>query len=121
MTLIGDLNTEETDKVLFDFLSNLIKFPTCYKSFENLSYIDVIIANKHQTFQNTTSFSTGLLAFHKLVITSMKTTFPKVVPKTIIYRNMKISIEMLSFRQVLGLKLGQITSKSHRTSVKYVF
>ena len=101
MILMGDLNTAETGEVLFDFLkehclSNLVKFPTCFKSVENPSSIDLIITNKHQSFQNTTSFSTGLSDFHKLVITSMKTTFPKVVTKTIIYRNMKNSIEMLS-------------------------
>ena len=94
MILMGDLNTAESDEVLFDFLeehflSNLVKFPTCFKSVENPSSIDLIITNKHQSFQNTTSFSTGLSDFHKLVITSMKTTFPKVVPKTIIYSNMK--------------------------------
>ena len=98
MILMGDLNTAKSDEVLFDFLeehflSNLVKFPTCFKSVENPSSIDLIITNKHQSFQNTTSFSTGLSDFHKLVITSMKTTFPKVVPKKIIYRSMKISIE----------------------------
>ena len=87
MILMEDLNTAEIDEVLFDFieehfLSDLVRFPTCFKSVEkeNPSPIDLIITNKHQSFQNTTSFSTGLSDFHKLVITSMKTTFPKVVP-----------------------------------------
>ena len=54
---------------------------------ENTNLIDVIITIKIQN--TTTSLSNGLSDFPKLVITSIKTTFPKVTPKTITYRNMK--------------------------------
>ena len=56
---------------------------------ENPSMIDLIITNKQKSFQNTVGVSTGLSDFHKMVLTSMKTTFPKVAPKTMIYRDIK--------------------------------
>ena len=103
------INTAETDEVFFDFLeehflSHLLKFPTRFKSVENPSSIDLIITNKHQSFQNTTSFSTGLSDFHKLVVTSMKTTLPKVVQKTIIYRNMKSFERCFPARPMIKVK-----------------
>ena len=92
--LMGDLNTTDTDETLIEFLedrefSNLVHFPTCFMSAENPSTIDLIITNKQKSFQNTVGVSTGLSDFHKMVLTSMKTTFPKVAPKTMIYRDMK--------------------------------
>ena len=45
--------------------------------------------NCHQSFQNTTTVSTGLSHFHKMVVTVMKTTFPKAKAKIIRYRDCK--------------------------------
>ena len=92
--LAGDFNTEETNDVMSDFLSNygatnLVKDKTCFKSLENPSSIDLFLTNCHQSFQGTTTVSTGLSDFHKLVVTCMKTTFPKAKPKIIQYRNFK--------------------------------
>ena len=117
MIIIGDLNTLETDEVLSDFLEehflyNLVNFPTCYKSTDNPSSIDLIITNKRHSFQNTTSFSTGLSDFHKLVISSMKLTFPKVSATTITYRNMK-KFDRNAFRNDLRLKLGEIPKQTY--------
>ena len=70
-------------------MSNLVHFPTCFMSEANPSTIDLIITNKPKSFQNTTGVSTGISDFHKMVLTSMKTTFPKAVRKEIIYRDMK--------------------------------
>ena len=75
--IMGDLNTMDTEKVLFDlseehYLFNLVNFPTCYKAVENPSSIDLMITNRQHSFQNTTSFSTGLSDFHKLVTTLIK-------------------------------------------------
>ena len=49
--IMGDLDTIDSEKVLLDFLkerelSNLVKFPTCFKSDTNPSVIDFIITNK---------------------------------------------------------------------------
>ena len=62
-------------------------FPTCFKSNTNQSVIDFIIANKQKSFHSTTGISTGLANFHEMVLTSMKTTFPKAAPKVMTYRD----------------------------------
>ena len=90
--LMGDFNTTPTEEVLVEFLedrelSNLVHFPTCFMSKENPSTIDLVITNKPKSFQNTIGFSTGLSDFHKMVLTTMKTTFPKAAIKTITYRD----------------------------------
>ena len=123
--LAGDFNTIDTDEVLSDFLeehfmSNLVNFPTCFKSTENPSSIDLVITNKHRSFQNTTSFSTGLSDYHKLVITSMKSTFPKVASKTITYRKMK-NFDRDAFRNDLRLNLGKIPQQSYGIFEKTFF
>ena len=72
MILMRYHNTLDTKEILFDFLeehflSNFVKFLTCYKSLKNPSSIDLIITNKQRNFQNTTSFSTGVTDFNKMV------------------------------------------------------
>ena len=89
--LAGDFNVMENDHCLGEFMSdfhakNLVKEPTCFKSIENPSCIDLFITNSYQSFQNTTTVATGLSDFHKMTVTVLKTTFPKVKPKVITYR-----------------------------------
>ena len=120
--IMGDINTLDTEELLFDFaeehyLSNLVNFPTCYESVENPSSIDLMITNKHHSSQNTTSFTTGLSDFHKLVTTSMKLIFPKV---QITYKNMKY-FDKDAFRNDLRLKLGKMPNKSFEMSEKTFF
>ena len=86
--LMGDFNTTPSEEILVEFLddrelSNLVNFPTCFMSKENPSTIDLVITNKPKSFQNTIGISTGLSDFHKMILTTMKTTFPKAAPKTI--------------------------------------
>ena len=76
--LMGDLNTTNDDENLVEFLedrelSNLVLFPTCFMSETSPSTIDLIITNKPKSFQNTIGVSTGILDFHKMVLTSTKT------------------------------------------------
>ena len=68
------LSTLDTVEVLSDFLeehilSNLVKFPTCFKSVDIPTSFDLIIPNKQHSLQNTTSFSMRSSDFHELVIT----------------------------------------------------
>ena len=82
---------EEQKTCLSDFLfeyqaKNLVKDKTCFKSIENPSCIDLFITNSCMSFQNTTAVSTGLSDFHKMIVTVMKTTFPKAKPKIVFYR-----------------------------------
>ena len=110
--LMGDFNITPTEEELQDFLeeqdlSNLVHFPTCFKNLDNPSTIDLIITNHKSSFQNTIGVSTGLSDFHKMVITSMKTTFPKCPPKVKTYRDMK-SFDKASFKEDLKAKLQNI-------------
>ena len=89
--LAGDFNTEEDNEILDDFLEdyhakNLVKDPTCFKNPENPSCIDLFITNSYQSFQKTTTVSTGLSDFHKMTVTMLKTTFPRAKPRIITYR-----------------------------------
>ena len=103
----GDLNIDNSEEIFQDFLfeqnfKNLVKEPTCYKSVENPSSIDVFLTNTPLSFQNTVE--TGLSDFHKMVVTVMKTTFPKAQPKITYYRDYK-NFDSYSFRAELREEL----------------
>ena len=88
--LAGDFNVQEEDDSLKEFLDEfnakkLVKDKTCFKSLDNPSCIDLFITNSYQSFQKTTTVCTGLSDFHKMVITVLKTTFPKAKPKVLSY------------------------------------
>ena len=89
--LAGDFNVEEHQPCMQDFLNdfnakNLVKENTCFKSINNPSCIDLFLTNSYNSFQKTTTVSTGLPDFHKM-ITVLKSTFPKAKPKIIQYRD----------------------------------
>ena len=83
---------------------NLVKETNCFKSLDNPSCIDLFLTNSYQSFQNTTTVSTGLSDFHKMAVTVMKTTFPKAKPKVIQYREHKNFVEE-NFRTELRERL----------------
>ena len=62
-------------------LSSLINRPTCYKTPEKPSCIDLLLTNRPKSFQNSSVVETGLSDFHKMAVTVMKTTFEKLKPK----------------------------------------
>ena len=89
--LAGDVNVPEDDINIAEFMTdyhakNLVKEPTCFKSMDNPSCIDLFITNSYLSFQNTTTVATGLSDFHKMTVTVLKTTFPKAKPRVITYR-----------------------------------
>ena len=115
--IAGDLNMDREDEILEDFLfehncKNLVKEDTCFKSIKNPSCIDVFLTNTPLSFQNTTSVTTGLSDFHKMVVTVMKTTFPKAEPQILYYRDYK-NFDLYNFRTDLREKLSQITEKDY--------
>ena len=92
--LLGDFNSEMTDKNLKDFcnlylLKNLIKKPACFKNPENPKTIDLILTNRPRSFCNSDTLETGLSDFHKLTVTVLKMFFKKQSPNVIRYRNYK--------------------------------
>ena len=59
---------------------NLIKDATCYMQ-------HLILTNNPNSFQNSGVIETGLSDFHKMTVTVMKTTFEKLKPNIIHYRD----------------------------------
>ena len=107
--LAGDFNTEESNEILEDFIfehniKNLVKEPTCFKSLTNPSCIDIFLTNSPSSFQNTSTIVTGLSDFHRMVVTVMKTTFPKAKPKIVYYRDYK-KFNLQDFRRELRNEL----------------
>ena len=109
LLMLGDWNSAVTEKEMSNFcemynLENLIKEPTCFKSTENPSSIDLILTNKKNCFQNSMTIETGLSDFHKMMVTVMKRYFRKNEPITIEYRDMK-NFDPLKFREDLRKQL----------------
>ena len=83
--VLGDLNTEISNSFMEQFcasynLKSLIKEPTCFKSVDNPSCIDLILTNHPKCFQNSGVYETGISDFHKLTFTVLKTYFQKAKP-----------------------------------------
>ena len=69
-------------------LSNLINTKTCHKSSSGTT-IDLMLTNRPNCFQKTSTVVTGLSDFHKMIISCLKTTFKKIPPKKITFRDYK--------------------------------
>ena len=90
----GDLNTDVSNSFMEQFcasynLKSLIKEPTCFKSVDNPSCIDLILTNHLKCFQNSGIYETGISDFHRLTCTVLKTYFHKAKPRIIKYRDYK--------------------------------
>ena len=67
---LGDFNFTKEEQCVKDFcetynLENLITEPNCFKHPDNPSSIDVILANRVNSFQNSMTIETGLRKFIK--------------------------------------------------------
>ena len=90
--LIGDFNVCINDPRMESFCESyrfkrLIKDTTCFKNPENPSCSDLILTNSAYSFQNSCVMETGLSDFHKMIISVMKTTFQKLKPRIVQYRD----------------------------------
>ena len=108
--ITGDFNMEVHEKELaqlildYNFYS-LLKIPTCFKS-ANGRCIDIMLTNKKHSFFQSQSFETGFSGHHHLILTILKSTFVKVPPKEITYRDYKIFNEerfLINLNNVLFL------------------
>ena len=113
----GDFNIDKDEEILQDFLfeqniKGIVKDKTCYKSIENPSCIDLFLTSSPLCFQNTTTVVTGLSDFHKMVVTVMKTTFPKAKPTILYYRDYK-NFNLSNFRKDLRDQLSKISEKDY--------
>ena len=72
-------------------LKSLNKDPTCYKNIDNPSCIDLLLTNSTKNFESVCTIETGLLDFHKLVVTVLNEKHERMPPKVIQYRAYKKS------------------------------
>ena len=110
--LTGDFNIGETDPIMSKFLfkndsKNLVQQKTCFKSNNNPSCIDLFVTNSPRSFQNTITFASGLSDFLKMILTILKSTFPKVRPKQIVYRKFK-NFDLNNFKNKIRTKIPLI-------------
>ena len=82
--VLGYFNLEPTNPIMLNFLSghnftNLLITNTCFKG--KGSRIFVILTNRKDSFQNTSSYETGLSDHHHLIYSVMKTNFSSQEPK----------------------------------------
>ena len=92
--ITGDFNVQEGEKCLDTFLyqhelKSLKKEANCYKNPNKPRCIDLVLTNSSRSFFNTETYFTGLLVYHKLLLSVSKTTFSKTGPKEMIYRDYK--------------------------------
>ena len=112
--LMGDFNVEELEPCLSQFLfemnaKNIVEEHTCYKSLSNQNCIDLVIANRSSSFQNTKTISTNLSDFRKMVITVLKQIFRRSSSKQLVCRDYK-NLDRLTFKRELEKKLNQQTN-----------
>ena len=100
-------------------LKSLIKEPTCFKSVDNPSCIDLILTNHPKCFQNSGVYETGISGFHKLIFTVLNSYFQKAKPRIIKCRDYKYLITMtlsdfreLSSNNIQSDDLAQFTNIS---------
>ena len=68
---------------------NIVKEPTCFKSTNNASTIDLIVTNTPRSFWNNKGFKNSISDFHSLVTTVLNLKYVKPKPKEVTYRNYK--------------------------------
>ena len=79
---------------------SMINKATCFKNPNKASCIDLLLTNCPKSFQNSFVIETGLLEFHKLVVTVIKANYKKSPPKIITYHSYKY-FNNDSFREAL--------------------
>ena len=98
-------------------LTRMINKPTCYKNPNKPTCIDLILTNCVGYFQNSCVIEAGLSDFHKMIVTVMKTSYSKIEPRVINYRDYK-SFSDNGFRESL---LENVKGKLSRNSDQSLF
>lgn len=94
--VLGDLNVDFsvktnalTDTLDVLHLSNLIEGPTCYKSVNNPSSVDVVLTNCPRSVLESMSLHVGISDFHDLVVSCLRVFAPPIGKRTFTYRSFK--------------------------------
>ena len=116
LLLTGDLNiitlrpTSGSPNHLCDLndsfsLTNLVADSSCFKSNKG-TLIDPMLTNQPKSFYKSHSFIISLSDCHRLIVSFLRTSFQKLPPKFVIYRNQK-NFHESNFLQDLDSKLIQ--------------
>ena len=105
LLFLGEFNAGIEDSSIKKFCSNfnltsMINKPTCYKNPNKPTCIDLILKNCPGSFRNSCVIEKGLSDFHKMIVTVMRTSYRKIEPKVINYRDYK-SFSNAGFRELL--------------------
>ena len=90
--LLGEFNISIDDTHMESFcesyrFKSLIKDPTCFNNPGNPSSIDLMLTNSPYSFQNSCVIETSPSYFHEMIVSVMKTTFQKLKPRIVRYRD----------------------------------
>ena len=97
-----------------------INKPTCYKNPDKPTCSDLILTNCPGSFQNSCVIETGLSDFHKMIVTVMKTSYRKIEPRVLNYRDYK-SFSNEGFRDLLLEKLkAKLSGNSDQSFSNFV-
>ena len=99
-------------------LKNLIKEPTCHKSPNKPSCIDLMLTNKPKSLEHSYVIKIGLSDFHRMTVTMMKATFEKVQPKVVNYRDYKY-FENCRYRTNLLSELSKVNIEENEERLNY--
>ena len=93
---------------------SLIKDPTCFKNSENSSCIDLILTSNPYSFHNSCAIEIGLSDFHEIIIIVKKTTFQKMKPKIVLYRDyIKFSNDNFRKKLLMNLSMESIGTNTN--------
>ena len=120
LLFLGDFNVGMEDSSIKVFCSNynltsMINKPTCYKDPDKPTCIDLILTNCPRSFQNPCVIVIGLSDFYMMIAMAMKTSYRKIEPRVINYRDYE-SFPNEGFRESLleniKRKLSENSDKS---------
>ena len=91
---LADFNAGMEDSSIKIFCNNynltsMINKPTCYENPDKPTCTDLTLTNCAGYFQNSCVIETGLSDFHTMIATVMKTSYRKIEPMVINYRDYK--------------------------------
>ena len=124
--LMGDFNVDvkETNMKVFcnqHKLKALNEERTCFKNFNNHSYIDLFLTNSSKSFEKCLTLEAGMSDFHKLIITRLKVKPDKLPPRIIKYRDYK-NFESKAFNKKLQVSLKDVDmNNSSFIEIKTIF
>ena len=100
-------------------LKHIVKQKTCFKNPDRPSCIDLILTNSSRSFQETCNVETGLLDFHKLVVTVLKLYFPKRFQNDLFKSELDYELSKLEFEHFLNIFI-EILNKHAPVKKKYL-